>query len=63
MFEGISFQTFRADHENSFLAYSRLYLGIWIFFNILYCIWSSRILGGVCSIDFLDRAGSRFYKP
>ena len=31
MLKGISFQVLRAEYENSFLAYSRLYLGIRIF--------------------------------
>ena len=35
MFKGISFQVFRAEYENPFLAYSRLYLGIWIFLQNL----------------------------
>ena len=35
MLKGISFQIFRAKYENPFLAYSRLYLGIWIFLQNL----------------------------
>ena len=35
MFKGISFQVFRAEYEDPFLAYSRLYLGIWIFLQNL----------------------------
>ena len=31
MLKGISFQVLRAEYENPFFAYSRLYLGIWIF--------------------------------
>ena len=33
----------RAEHENPFLAYSRLYLGIWMFCRIVYCIWSNGV--------------------
>ena len=31
MLKGISFQVLRAEYENPFFSYSRLYLGIWIF--------------------------------
>ena len=31
MLKGISFQVLRAEYENPFLAYTRLYLGMWIF--------------------------------
>ena len=35
MLKGISFQALRAEYENLFLAYSRLYLGLWIFLQNL----------------------------
>ena len=35
MFKGISFQVLKAEYENPFLVYSRLYLGIWIFLQNL----------------------------
>ena len=31
MLKGISFPVLKAEYENPFYAYSRLYLGIWIF--------------------------------
>ena len=31
MLKGTSFQILRAEYENPFLAYSKLYLGIWKF--------------------------------
>ena len=40
MLKGISFQVLRAECENPFFAYSRLYLGIWIFLQ-------NRIVSGV----------------
>ena len=41
MLKGISFQVLRAEYENPFFAYSRLYLGIWIFLQkrVLYLKW------------------------
>ena len=63
MLKGTSFLVLRAEYENPFLAYSRLYLGIWIFCRIVYCIWSNGTLVVTCSIDFLDLACSRSYKP
>ena len=35
MLKGISFQALRAEYENPFSAYSRLYLGVWIFLQNL----------------------------
>ena len=41
MLKGISFQVLRAENLNHFCAYSRLYLGIWIFLQnrVLYLEW------------------------
>ena len=41
MLKGISFQLLRAEYENPFFAYSRLYLGIWIFLQnrVLFLEW------------------------
>ena len=46
MVKGISFQVLRAEYENPFFAYSRLYLGIWIFLQnrVLYLGWWDLIL-------------------
>ena len=41
MLKGISFQVLRAEYENPFFAYSRLYLRIYIFLQnrVLYLEW------------------------
>ena len=41
MLKGGSFQVLRAEYENPFFVYSRLYLGIWIFLQnrVLYLEW------------------------
>jgi len=54
--KGISFKVLRAEYENPFFAYSRLYLGIWIFLQNCVCIWSGWTLDWTCSIDFLGTA-------
>ena len=65
MLKGISFQVLRAEYENPFFAYYRLYLGIWIFLQnrVLYLDLSGETLDWTCSIDFLGTAYWRFYKP
>jgi len=41
MLKGISFQVLRAEYEDLFFAYSRLYLGIWLFLQnrVFYLKW------------------------
>ena len=46
MLKEISFQVLRAEYESPFFAYSRLYLGIWIFLqNRVLCLegWDLRL--------------------